>query len=319
MGVPLLSTREDFDEVGEALGAGEDDARPAAVGRLVAPPLATARAAAASAALDPERDCELEDDEPAAAEEPAPEEGRALGRDPAPGRLPLPVVGRPLADPPEALEAGEVEAGESLVDDEDELGRDGALEDGAAEDEVDRGVEAGADDEDDGRAGAGRREADPAAVEDELDGAGVVPEELEELPVVEDGAGEDDEDEGLAGAVDTGVVAEADAAEPDPSDRVGVGRTRVLLSSLTEPSLGLLALTLGDASVVTGAFPPPAVCGDALSDPWGLSALTPHLHVHAAEMNIRFAMRYRPTGLPDPPVRPILASRTQSNDSSPPG
>jgi hypothetical protein len=295
----------------DAVGADEPGAkaeldgadRPGALDR-VAPPLATARAAAASAALVLGRAEEallagagLEPDE---LEEAG---GGATGRVVS-ARLDVEVdrvfadgggvddAERPEFDPEELLDPEPLlEPDEPEPDDPapDELEPDGLF--GFDPDDVEEdGV-----DETGGRVSeAGRLEDADAEFDDEA-GGGAEDRFARPLPEPDEVGGEAGRDGGvngvgvlvICGAVLAGsgfLLAGACAgvgAAADSSAREAVGRARGVSSALSP--LGSVDVTLGDASVVIGTVPPPGIRRDVVSGRWLLSELTSHLHAHAAD------------------------------------
>jgi hypothetical protein len=329
------------DVVLDAVGADEPGAKaeeldgadsPGALER-VAPPLATARAAAASAALVLGRAGEellagagLELDE---------EGDGATGRV-ASARLEVGVdrvsadvdgvddAERPEFDPELLLELDEPEPDDP---EPDELEPDGVLGLDGDEEGVDF---VGAEDDTGGRVKEGGLfddVDDEFELDDEEDGDGAADRLGRELPDPEEVGGEAGRVGGVKGVgvleicgavlvAGSGLLAGAFSGAGasgvgEPSEREDVGRTRGVVSSALS-SLELLDVTLGDASVVIGTVPPPGIRRDVLSGRWLLSELTSHLHAQAADEEPVVGFRYLPLrirqqGPQDPPVWPILA------------
>jgi hypothetical protein len=321
----------------DAVGADEPEAKaeldggadsPGALDR-VAPPLATARAAAASAALVLGRagaalvagaGLELDElEEPGADLEVAEAGGGATGRV-ASARLEVGVE-RVLADDdgaddderlefdPEALFAPDEPEPDELEPD-GVFGFDDDDDDGAEED-------VGADD-------TGGRVKDGGLVDDEFE----FDDEEDEDPEDDDGVGAADRfgravpdpdpdpdevggDAGRDGGVNgvgvlvicgavlvtgsllSGTLAGVDdSGAAESSEREAVGRARGVSSAFS--SLELVDVTLGDASVVIGTVPPPGIRRDVLSGRWLLSELTSHLHAQAADEEPVVGFRYLP-------------------------
>jgi hypothetical protein len=338
----------------ETTGGATGGARPGVLDRVV-PPLATARAAAESAALEPGRTGvalfegagrdELEEAGGGATGRVASEVGR-LELEDDDGRLPDPDEPEELDDPEDAGGvvggAGDT-GGRENADGRDAGGLDaGWLDAGGVEpDELGRLLLEPLLDPDpepeDGRAGAARAGAAAAGGvgrdDDGRDEAGGVGGVLGRFGLVPVTIGVDTVGAGEAGGRVGGVNADggfvvgaaalvgASAEAAEPSGRAPAGRTRVVSSAT--PSLDSVDVTLGDASVVIGNFPPPGICRGVLSGRSLLSELTSQPPCSSSRRGTsmgfhpREPLGIRQQGPQDPPVWPILASPASSTDSSP--